>query len=348
MRDANWQASFPEAAKDIQWFLEKELGRKVDGVIAINLATVKDILGVVGEVYVPDFKEKVNKNNLYEQAEFYSESNSFAGSVQKASFLGAVSQQLMEEIKKVEGEKAEKLLETVVDLLERREIQIVLNEEGAERVLAEAKWDGAMYGGGCSGEKCVADYLYIVESNFGVNKANYFLYRNIEREIEIGERGITNDVRINYENTAKSSAWPGGDYKNYLRVYLPLGARIEEVSTSEGTGNKNIVAGENLKINSVKGRKEIGFLVTVPVGKKVKVEIKYSLETDLSKWQSFSYLNYTQRQSGFGDTGMVTLVTVPETWQVNGVSPAASVVGGKLLFNQKLERDIKMGVEISR
>jgi len=26
----------------------------------------------------------------------------------------------------------------------------------------------------------------------------------------------------------------------------------------------------------------------------------------------------------------------------------ASVVGGKLLFNQKLERDIKMGVEIGR
>jgi len=44
MRDANWQASFPLASKDIQWFLEKETGRQVDGVVALNLETVKGIL----------------------------------------------------------------------------------------------------------------------------------------------------------------------------------------------------------------------------------------------------------------------------------------------------------------
>jgi len=354
MRDANWQASFPLASRDIQWFLEKETGRKVDGVIGLNLASVKAILGVTGEIFVPDFKEKVNENNLYEQAEFYSDNKFFAGSGQKASFLGGVSKQLMEEIKTAGGSRGQKLLMAVVELLDRNEVQISFNEAEVAKVMAEAGWDGSIYEGKCpstSSEQvnCFADYLYVVEANFGVNKANYFLYRNIERQIEIEEKIIRNNLKIIYENTSKSNNWPAGDYKNYLRVYLPAESRVEEVSWSEsGSGGKNIVAGENLKINQNGSKKEVGFLVTVPIGKKIEVEIKYSQTVDLSKATTFSYLNYIQKQSGFGETNMVSLISIPSNWQISAVEPVASVVGGKLLFNQKLDRDIKMGVEISR
>lgn len=349
MRDANWQASFPSASKDIQWFLEKETGRKVDGVIGLNLAAVKAVLGVIGEVYVADFKEKVNESNLYEQAEYYSETRFFAGSVQKASFLGGVSKQLMEEIKLAKGAEGQKLIMAVMDLMERNEVQMALNDKMSSEVLAEAGWDGAVYEGKCNGEKCVADYLYIVESNLGVNKANYFLYRNIERQVEIEERAVKNTLKISYENTAKSSAWPGGDYKNYMRIYVPVEAGVLEVSWSEnGSGEKKVVSGEDLKVSRVGNKKEIGFLVIVPVGKKIGVEVKYVENINLTALQSFSYLNYIQKQSGFGDTGIITLISIPENWLINAVEPAASVVGGKLLFNQKLDKDIKMGVEISR
>lgn len=349
MRDANWQASFPLASKDIQWFLEKETGRQVDGVVALNLETVKGILGVLGEVYVPDFKEKINQSNLYEEAEYYAENDSFAGSGQKASFLGAVSKQLVEEVKGMNGANGEKLIEILVDLLNRREILVNLNQSAAQQSVASAGWDGAIYQGKCTGENCLADYLYIVESNFGVNKANYFLYRNIERSVDINENGISNDLSISYENTAKSSAWPGGDYKNYLRIYVPAASVVTEVSWSEvDSGEKKIVSGDDLEISNVDGKEEIGFLVTVPVGKKIKVEVKYTESMALKNLQKFSYLSYVQKQSGFGDTGMVTLISVPQDWQILGVNPAANVVGGKLLFNQKLDGDIKMGVEISR
>ena len=349
MRDANWQVSFPVAAKDIQWFLEKETGRKVDGVIGVNLAVAKAFLGVVGEIYVPDFKEKVNESNLYEQAEFYSENKFFPGSVQKASFLGALSRQLVEEIKTLKGEKRLAMLKEMVDLMERSEIQIALNEAKSARVLMNSGWDGAIYEGKCSGNQCVADYLMVVESNFGVNKANYFLYRNMERQVDIGLNRVSSKLKINYENTAKSNNWPGGDYKNYMRIYIPSGANVEEVSWSEnGSGEKKIISGESLTVKTLGNKKEVGFLIVVPVGKKINLEFKYNQAIDLGKNEKFSYLSFIQKQSGFGDTGMVTLVSIPEGWQPMGVQPVASVVGGKLLFNQKLDRDIRMGVEIGR
>ena len=154
MRDANWQASFPQTSREIQWFLEKETGRKVDGVIGMDLAVAKMILGVTGEIYVPDFKEKVNKDNLYEQAEFWSETNSFPGSTQKASFLGGLGTQLFEEIKNLKTTKRWELMMGMVEMLERNEIQLGFNHSETAEAMAEAGWDGSVYEGECSGLRC--------------------------------------------------------------------------------------------------------------------------------------------------------------------------------------------------
>jgi hypothetical protein len=350
MRDANWQADFGTSAKDIQWFLEKETGRKVDGVIGVNLAVARAILGVTGEIYVPDFKEKINKNNIYEQAEFYSETNSFAGSNQKASFLGGMGRQMFEEIKNLKSEQRYQMAVAIYEMLNKNEMQISLNEATSAKIVADLGWDGSIYEGKCAMERCFADYLYIVEANLGVNKANYFLYRSIDQTIDIGTQTLGRVVKISYENTAKNNSWPGGDYKNYMRVYIPASSNLAEVSVTDMgvNGLKTIYSGDNLKVALNKGKKEIGFLVEVPAGKKRVVELRYVDQIDLTNKDKFSYLHYIQRQSGFGDTGLVTLVTMPNEWQVGQVEPAASLVGGKLLFNQKLDRDIKMGVEITK
>jgi hypothetical protein len=346
MRDANWQASFPQAGKEIQWFLEKETGRKVDGVIGVDLAVAKMILGVTGEIYVPDFKEKINKDNLYEQAEFWSETKTFPGSVQKASFLGGLGKQLFEEIRGLKSVKRWELLMGIMEMLDRNEVQLALNHEETAGVVADLGWDGVVYEGKCSGERCYADYLYVVESNFGVNKANYFLYRNMEERVDLTPGWIKRDLKINYENTAKSSNWPGGDYKNYLRVYIPREAEVTEVGIGED-GVMRTIPLVAVKMREIYGKKEVGFLVTVPIGKKVTVEIKYQ-SNGVGQGDTFSYLQYVQRQPGFGDTVLVTLVSIPEGWQPMQVTPVASMTNGKMLFNQKLDRDIKMGVEIGK
>jgi hypothetical protein len=354
MRDANWNPNFVRSSKDIQWFFEKEAGRKVDGVIAINLAVAREILGVVGEVAVPDFGEKITKENLYEQAEFYSETKFFPGSNQKASFLGGLGKQLFEEIKILKPEKRLEMAMAMFEVMDKNEMQISLNNAKSGAVMAEMGWDGSIWEGKCSSAsseqaaRCVADYVFMVESNFGVNKANYFVTRNVEHKVEISEKAIGRVVKINYENTAKNTSWPGGDYKNYLRIYLPINVNLAEISVSQENGTKKFYSGSELKIKEVGGKKEIGFLVTVPVLSKRVVELRYSSSIDLAQGEKFSYLNYIQKQSGIGDVVWVSLVSIPKNWQVLQVEPVATVVGGNLLFNQKVDRDVKMGVEIGK
>ncbi len=348
MRDANWKASFPAAAENILWFLEKETGRKVDGVIGINLVTAKAILKIIGEVYVPDFKEKVNADNLYQQAEYYSENEFFPGSAQKASFLGGLSTQLMEEIKNIGGNKGEEFIAALIDLMDRNEVQMFFKEASAATVMKKAGWDGSIYEGTCSGERCLADYLYVVESNFGVNKVNYFIRRKINREIRVEAKEVINSLTINYENTARSREPPGGDYKNYVRIYLPLDAEVDQVLVKEEGKNERVLGGEDLKLETSFGKREVGFLVTVEAGKKAEVELKYRQKINLSEINNFSYLSYIQRQSGFGETPMKIEVNLPTGWVVVGVEPQANVDGQKIIFDGSLEKDVSFGVEMSR
>ncbi len=350
MRDANWRADFTKTSADIQWFLDKETGQKVDGVIGINLAVAKSFLRVIGDIYVSDFKETINDSNLYEQAEFYAETKFFPGSVQKASFLGAVGKQLFENIKGLSVEKKMNLLQSTVDLLEQNEIQIALNNQAAAEIITNLGWDGKIYNGKCGVDDCITDYLYVVEANLGVNKANYFLNRNIDQAINIGQNQIERILKINYENTAKNNNWPGGDYKNYLRIYLPKDVTLSQIKVTDASdvSNFKIYNNNELRISEVEGKKEVGFLVIVPTLKKRIVEISYSSKIDLVNKTKFNYISYIQRQSGSGETGLVTLVTYPTDWQPIQVQPVASMVGGKLLFNQKLNRDIRMGIELAK
>jgi len=41
-------------------------------------------------------------------------------------------------------------------------------------------------------------------------------------------------------------------------------------------------------------------------------------------------------------------VNVPESWMVGGVEPAAELLGNQVIFEGELEKDLRMGVEISQ
>ena len=350
MRDANWKADFTQTATDIQWFYDKETNSQVDGVIGIDLAVAESILEVTGEIYVPDFGEKITKDNLYEQAEFYAEKKFFPGSNQKASFLGGLGKQMFETIKGLNITKKAELMSKTIDLLESNELQLAINEVKFDNKMSELGWNGKIYKGKCGTENCLMDYFYLVESNLGVNKANYFLRRNMEQSVDISNGSLSRLVKITYENTAKNSNWPGGDYKNYVRIYLPKDVNMSQIVVMDGmdTTIRKVYKNSELRVREIDGKKEVGFLMTVPVSKKRIVEIIYSSSLDLSGKNKFSYINYIQRQPGSGETGLVNLVSFPEGWQPTQVQPAASLVGGKLLFNQKLDKDIRMGVELEK
>ena len=134
-----------------------------------------------------------------------------------------------------------------------------------------------------------------------------------------------------------------------MRLYLPKEVEVSQISVMDGndTSIKKIYGSDEITIKEVDGKKEVGFLVMVPVLKKRMVEIKYSSGVNTGS-KTFTYMKYIQKQPGTRETGIVSLITYPDSWQPLQVEPAASLVGGKLLFNQKLDEDIRMGVVLGK
>lgn len=225
MRDANFAADFPLSAKRLEWFLERETGQSVDGVIAINLGAVQKILSVVGGVKIDGEKDKITGENFFEKAEYAAEINFFPGSTQKKDFLGSVGEAILAKVTGA-GEKNWMLLgQAFQESLDQKDILFYFNSTAVQSMVIQNGWGGGIRDGICLEDQ--NDCFMIVESNFGANKSNYFVKRSLSMESTIDKGGgIVSQVTLNLRNESPNESWPGGKYKNYLRFLLPMGSRF--------------------------------------------------------------------------------------------------------------------------
>jgi hypothetical protein len=235
----------------------------------------------------------------------------------------------------------------LLDSFEARDSQLALNNQEANQVLSEVGWDGGLYAGKCPLVNCYADYLFPVESNLGVNKANYFIKRDINLEVSMSENSIDRKLTIEYENTAQTANWPAGNYKNYMRLYLPLDAQIGEIVVAEPGGGRILYDSSLISIKNYANKKEVGFLVEVPVGKKRVLELNYRSGLSVDPGERFSYLMYAQRQSGLGrKTSFGLKLDVGNKWSVSQVHPEAVVKAGGVVWADDFRKDVSLGVEL--
>ena len=222
MRDANWDPDWPLTAQRLEWFLEKETGQTVDGVIGVNLGLMQKLLAVSGPLDLLDLNLTVSADDFFAKAESAAEINFFAGSSQKKDFLGAAA-------KALQGKLPVNLAlgKALSAALEQKDLLFYFNNPKVQKVFSNAGWGGELKNFD----------LAIIEANLGFNKANYFIKRSVQTKILIGKDGTLDvTVVIHYRNDSPSEAWPGGKYKNYLRIFpAGFGELVEVPPQSDKT-----------------------------------------------------------------------------------------------------------------
>ena len=346
LRDSNWSPDFPTSALRAEWFLEKETGRTVDGVIGVDLFLAQNVLKQIGEVEVPDFEERINHQNLFERAEYHSEAGFFPGSTQKKDFLAGLTRALFEKIKRSEEKTWLSLGKAVYDSLKEKDFLVYLHDPEAMRVISNLGWDGRIGGVECEegGRQCLVDYLMIVEANVGVNKANYFVARNLVHQVKIEPEGTVKEtLQIQYQNQSQTETFPAGRYKNYLRVLVPRGAKLEGVAID---GKK--LDEEKIDREEMVDKESFGFLVEVPIQEQRGVEIAYELEEKVDFEKTTQYFLLLQKQPGIRDEVFNFWLTAPEGVSLIEAKPNAARTLNALVFNPEFNQDIVFEVGVVR
>lgn len=345
LRDSNYDPDFPTSARRAEWFIKKSINQDLDGTIAVNVTTLATLLEAVGALEVPDYNETITAGNLYERAQFHAEVNFFPGSTQKKEFISTVANALFARLPQITGGDGLKLVEALSKSVEEKNTLISLSSPGSDHVFQTLGWNGAIADFPCpTSTSCHKDYAMVVDSNFGVNKANFFIKRSIEQVITFDKNlSVGHTLRINYQNTSTSTAWPAGAYKNYQRTYLPVGSTISAIKIGDKTLNTT-----EYEITQEHDKIVVAYLATVPISSSLSIEIEYTTP-QLPQDKELLYTWYWQKQPGTSaDDPLTVYLNYPLYLKPVVVSPAASVAPQQLKFDFQNDTDHRVTVKYER
>jgi len=155
---------------------------------------------------------------------------------------------------------------------------------------------------------------------------------------------VAEKIEIDYRNHSPADTFPGGNYRSYLRVLVPLGSRLKKV-----TLDKLAVAEEKIDVTSLHGKTVFGFLVEVPVQQGRLVEVTYELPTKIELQAVTQYRLLVQKQSGSAGGDFESLLQLPETAKITWQYPANLEINGtQIKFSDNLLTDKFYGMVLGR
>ncbi|MCR4324691.1 MAG: DUF4012 domain-containing protein [Candidatus Curtissbacteria bacterium] len=299
LRDSNWTVDFEVNAKTARDFFKKETGKDVDGVIAIDLTYVQNILSKMGPVKLTDYNEEISADNLFERGEYHSEVGFFPGSTQKRDFFGSLTRTLIDKtLGSIKTEAANNqentspwlaLVEATSEALSEKHLMLSFDSPTLSTFVKTKGWNNPLppltYNpADTSGQ--TRDFLALSEANLGANKVNRFIERKVSYEMTIGkDADLVGKLKINYKNNSPAETWPAGRYTNFLRVVVPFSAGLNEFKDAgqTRTSEVNTTSTGNYTVFStfvevpIKSEKEIIFTYHVPKNIKLESAPVYSL-----------------------------------------------------------------------
>jgi len=288
LRDSNWKIDFPTASKDISWFFQKGGEVKPDGFIAINLLPIKDILKITGPIKLPDYNKTITTDNLINTIQKQTEENFFPGSTQKQNILSSFATHLFFQLKDLSPKQSFQLAKKIYKNLRQNQILLYFKSPDAQIYFSKLNWTGELKRSrrrdGLSGRRR-GDFIYIVDTNLSSNKANFYVDRKVEQTVNLNNNQLTQTLKINYTNNSQyprpniqNNFW-GGDYKNFLRIVIPMEAQLKFIKF-----DGEVVEKTETKKYPNQNLQSIGFFVQVPHQSQIEVQISYQLPYNLKKY----------------------------------------------------------------
>lgn len=365
-RDSNWSPDFPTAAQQAIALYRPNEVVSPEGVIAIDQRAVQALLTAIGSVSLADSREPITGANVitYIQRAWAPSDGSFAGDwwARRKSFMGQLAQAAQEKIESG-GYSKTALIETLLNLLETKQLQVYLVSPQAQQVLREQSWDGAVRPGN-------ADYLLVVDANLGYNKVSARVQTSVAYQIDLSAAPPKAELNLVYTHTATANypCRPEARYDlvytqmmercywDYARVFVPANAQLDEATRmpiaasalwSRESDPGMVVTRRADEANLL----SLATMIVLPPASTQTRKFALTQSPDVLKWQGVEgrYTLRFQKQAGTPDYPLRIQVRLPNaTSFLEAMPPPASVNHDTIVWQWRVERDQDFVVRFKR
>ena len=311
LRDANYDTSFPEVCADINRFYEQETSDKVDAIVAINASLMEDLLNLTGPIVMEKYNTAISADNFFSETQFQVEKAYYQD---PENWIQNEPKTIIKDlypkiISKALAQNKLALLKLLENELSNKNIQLYFKDEAVESEIQQKGWGGQVYSAADLLEKFDGqkpDYLYIVANNYSSNKSSLSVSSQVDYKFNDSLAELT--ISQVHKGT---DAWPDGANISYIRILVPEGSELKEV-TLNGLDAMHVI---DQTVEA--GKSTFGILVRVNPGQASILKLKYQ---EPEKYNSYGLA--VQKQSGAADVNLRV------------------IHDGKVLFDGALNKDL--------
>ena len=340
MRDVNWWPDFPTTAQTAMTMWQADQGQAVDGVIAIDQEGMRLLLEGLGPIAVEGEAAPVAAGSLISLLQQRwgtipaDVGDKYQWWLGRKDFFGLLAKGAIARLQGGMGAgDAARLARSLKTAIDGKHIQVYAGDPALRLLLAQAGVDGAV-------QPARGDYLMVVDTNMGFNKANPRIAERLDYSVDLsGDGRARAALSATYAHQGKlvpaqciQAPEYGTTYADmiercywdYVRVYAPLGstavlrADMPDVDVAQD-GDKETFA---------------AFFVVAPQQTKT-VRFDYLLPAGVveREGKTLTYRLLVQKQAGTAAMPVQMTLTLPPGAQLTAADPApAGAADGKVVI----------------
>lgn len=365
LRDSSFDVDFGNSAQSAAYMLEQETGIKSDVVIGVDLTLVKNLIQAIGPVYIPEYNETVTGNTFFAQTEKHAEQNFFPGSTQKQDFLRSLFSSLLQKIQNEKNISYVSFFKQLAEAIPQKHLMIASSDTLYQQELNLSNLSSSLIDSRQNGSGVINDFIGVNDANLGANKSNYFLTRSIAHLAALDKSGVVQEtVAVSYRNQSQAGIWPGGDYRDYLRVILPGNTNLLDIAIDKDRQNmvpaitdssryeaNGFTAPNGLEVEKTEeqGKTIYGFFITIPAGASRTVTITYSLDQKSNlAYPSVKYNLKVFKQPGTDKDSYSFTFNYPDQYKAFEATKGIRNDGNQSNFSGNLLTDQSIEVDLSK
>lgn len=242
IQDANWWLDFPTSAQTILNLYDTMKQPKVDGVIAIDLVTIKTLLAEFGPITLKEYGKTITAENMIKTLVVMMEQERVLDGAHRKDALKPLSEELLHRMVSIKQNELVPTGRMVVDLANQKRLQFFVRDAVTQQALVGVGWSGAV-----DVPADTTDLLGISNAVVWPSKMNMGVHKTIDYNVTLSDSGtaqtqLTLGYQKDFRNVLKvQRQWFG----NYLRVY-----RLDGVELTGWTSKRSMKAADATQLKA--------------------------------------------------------------------------------------------------